>query len=187
MNITLSESTSESHGGGSSREGTSAGLSEEDCVACKGPLLQGGVAVLSQAHLFHATAAKGGEHCGGRRSFPDVLALPADPVVVGTGVEGELRRLASDVHKARPANPDQCVRISYPRTIWPRLGRLRSAAQQGAVFLRGRCWDAAHMQQPSPVRVFWMLHAARMQFRQRNERSSFGVSVDAQELVDSLR
>jgi len=80
-------------------------LREEDGVARQGLLLDGRVVVSAQAHLLHAQSAQGCEHLGGPRCVADVQTFSANPIVVGTSVDGHLGLLGRDVDEAIPASP----------------------------------------------------------------------------------
>ena len=160
-------------------------LCEEDGVARQRLLLDGRVAVSAQANLLPATSAQGREHLGGQRCFADVQAFSANPIVVGTSVNGQLRLPGGDVDEAIPARPHDAVLVADSSAARPFVCRLSSAAGSTV-----RVWfhrNAFHVQQPPPLRMQRMLHAGCVQLVCWYERPARCVPLDVEERVDGLR
>ena len=127
---------------------------------------------------------QGCEHLGCQRCFADVQAFSANPIVVGTSVNGQLRLPGGDVDEAIPASPHDAVLVASSGAARPFVCRLSSAAR--STVRVGFHRNAFDVQQPPPLRMQRMLHAGCVQLVSWYERPARCVPLDAEERVNGL-
>ena len=160
-------------------------LCEEYRVACECLLLHRRVAVSTQAYLLPATSAKGCEHFGGPRCLSDMHPFSANPVVIGTSIDGHLRTLRRDVDEAFPADPCDASRVADSCAARARVCRLSSAARS---LVRLGCHrNTSDVRQPPPIWVLRVLHAGCVQLDSWYERPTGGVTLDVEERIHGFR
>jgi len=160
-------------------------LCEEYRVAGQSFLSHSLVAGSTQAHLLPATSAKGCQRFGGPRGRADMHPLSANPVVIGTSIDGHLRMLGPDVDETFPARPCDASLVADSCAARPLVCRLSSAARSIA---RVRCHrNTSDVQQPPPIWMLRVLHAGCVQLGSWYERPTQGVPLDLEQCIHGFR